>query len=71
MTSAFALTSLRSCMDGRILPEEAFGIKAGTVNVLRNAGGRVAGAIPSILVSQVALGSHEIIVGEPLPATQP
>jgi carbonic anhydrase len=58
-------------MDGRILPEEAFGIKAGTVNVLRNAGGRVAGAIPSILVSQVALGSHEIIVGEPLPATQP
>ena len=51
-------------MDGRILPETAFGIQAGTVNVLRSAGGRVATAISSILVSQVALGSHEIMVGE-------
>jgi carbonic anhydrase len=52
-----------TCMDARIVPLSAFGLKIGDAHVLRNAGGRVTeDVLRSLLVSTHALGVREIAV---------
>lgn len=50
------------CMDARIDPAAAFGLKEGDAHVIRNAGGRVVEAIRSLVISQELLGTREIVV---------
>ena len=51
-----------TCMDARIIPSEAFGLKAGDAHVIRNAGGRARDALRSLVISQRLLGTNEIAV---------
>lgn len=52
-----------TCMDARILPLSAFGLRIGDAHILRNAGGRVTDdALRSLLVSTHALGVRSIAV---------
>jgi carbonic anhydrase len=50
------------CMDARIDPARAFGLEEGTAHVIRNAGGRAADALRSLVISQHLLGTREIVV---------
>ena len=50
------------CMDARIDPFAALGLKAGDAHILRNAGGRVADALRSLVVSQMQLGTCEVAI---------
>lgn len=50
------------CMDARIDPIAAFGLKEGDAHVIRNAGGRVVEAVRSLVISQELLGTREIVV---------
>lgn len=52
-----------SCMDTRIRPSEVLGVQAGDIHVIRNAGGLVTDdVIRSLMLSQVALGTLEVMV---------
>lgn len=52
-----------TCMDARIHPEKILGLAIGDAHVIRNAGGRVSGdALRSLVISQRALGTEEVIV---------
>lgn len=51
-----------TCMDVRIETGRAFGLREGDAYVLRNAGGRLAPAIPSLVVSQELLGTNELAI---------
>src|SRR5439155_7412656 len=51
-----------ACMDARFDPARALGIEEGDANVIRNAGGRAADAIRSLVISQQLLGTREIMV---------
>jgi carbonic anhydrase len=52
-----------TCMDTRVDPVAALGLRPGDAHVLRNAGGLVTNdVIDSLLVSQRVLGTHEIVV---------
>jgi carbonic anhydrase len=52
-----------ACMDARLHPEQALGIKLGDAHVIRNAGGRVSeDVIRSLVISQRLLGTNEIVV---------
>ena len=51
-----------TCLDGRINPLAILGLGIGEANVIRNAGGRAAEAIRSLVVSQHLLGTREIVV---------
>lgn len=51
-----------TCMDARIVPEIAFGIKEGEAHVIRNAGGRAPEALRSLIISQQLLGTEEVIL---------
>lgn len=51
-----------TCMDVRIETGRAFGLAEGTAYVIRNAGGRMVPALPSIIVSQELLGTDELAV---------
>jgi carbonic anhydrase len=51
-----------TCLDGRINPLAILGLGIGEANVIRNAGGRAADALRSLIVSQHLLGTREIIV---------
>lgn len=51
-----------ACMDARIVPERHLGIRPGDVHLVRNAGGRVAEAIRSLALSQVLLGTREVMI---------
>lgn len=51
-----------TCMDARIIPETAFGVKEGEAHVIRNAGGRAPEALRSLIISQQLLGTQEIFV---------
>jgi carbonic anhydrase len=52
-----------TCMDGRVDPVGALGLRPGDAHILRNAGGLVTNdVIDSLLVSQRVLGTHEIVV---------
>jgi carbonic anhydrase len=51
-----------ACMDARLHPEKALGVAIGDAHVIRNAGGRAADAIRSLVISQRLLGTQEIVV---------
>ena len=52
-----------TCMAARIHPEKVLGLAIGDAHVIRNAGGRVSGdALRSLVISQRALGTEEVIV---------
>lgn len=50
------------CMDARIDPAKAFGLEEGDAHVIRNAGGRIADALRSLAISQVLLGTEEVMI---------
>jgi carbonic anhydrase len=51
-----------TCLDARIMPAQALGLAAGDANVIRNAGGRAADALRSLVISTRLLGTREIVV---------
>jgi carbonic anhydrase len=51
-----------ACMDARLHPERALGIEIGDAHVIRNAGGRAADALRSLVISERLLGTTEIVV---------
>ncbi len=50
------------CMDARIDPAKALGLDEGDAHVIRNAGGRAADALRSLVISQRLLGTQEVLV---------
>jgi carbonic anhydrase len=54
--------AILTCMDARILPSRAFGLREGDAHVIRNAGGRARDALRSLVISQRLLGTKEIAV---------
>src|SRR3954462_770912 len=54
--------AILTCMDARIVPSKAFGLKEGDAHVIRNAGGRARDALRSLVISQRLLGTNEIAV---------
>lgn len=50
------------CMDARIDPARALGLEEGDAHVIRNAGGRIADALRSLAISQVLLGTEEVMI---------
>jgi carbonic anhydrase len=50
------------CMDARIDPARALGFEEGDAHVIRNAGGRMADALRSLVISQALLGTEEVMV---------
>jgi len=51
-----------TCMDARILPSRILGLDVGDAHVIRNAGGRAAEAVRSLVISQQLLGTREVAV---------
>ena len=51
-----------TCMDARIDPARALGLEEGDAHVIRNAGGRAADAIRSLVISEQLLGTTQIVV---------
>ncbi|KAB8221813.1 carbonic anhydrase [Aspergillus novoparasiticus] len=51
-----------ACMDARLDPARALGLEEGDAHVIRNAGGRAADALRSIVISQQLLGTREIVI---------
>ena len=51
-----------ACMDARLHPEKVLGVAIGDAHVIRNAGGRAADALRSLVISQRLLGTQEIVV---------
>jgi carbonic anhydrase len=50
------------CMDARLDPARFLGLEEGDAHVIRNAGGRAADAIRSLVISQQLLGTREVAV---------
>ncbi|KKP06884.1 carbonic anhydrase [Trichoderma harzianum] len=51
-----------TCMDARLDPAKVLGLEEGHAHVYRNAGGRAAEALRSLIISQQALGTEEVVV---------
>src|ERR671926_896502 len=51
-----------TCMDARLDPARFLGLAEGDAHVIRNAGGRAADAIRSLVISQQFLGTREGVV---------
>jgi len=51
-----------TCMDARIVPSLMLGLDVGDAHVIRNAGGRAADALRSLVISQRLLGTNEVAV---------
>jgi carbonic anhydrase len=51
-----------ACMDARLDPAKALGLEEGDAHVIRNAGGRAADALRSLVISQRLLGTQAILV---------
>lgn len=51
-----------TCMDARIDPARILGLEEGDAHVIRNAGGRTAEALRSLIISQQLLGTTTILV---------
>ena len=51
-----------TCMDARLDPAQFLGLSPGDAHVIRNAGGRAADAIRSLVISQHLLGTREVVV---------
>ncbi len=50
------------CMDARIDPARALGLEEGDAHVIRNAGGRAADALRSLIISEQLLGTTDVVV---------
>ncbi|MFN0094286.1 MAG: beta-class carbonic anhydrase [Dehalococcoidia bacterium] len=50
------------CMDARIDPIRALGLRYGQTHIIRNAGGRMADAVRSLSISQRLIGTTEVAV---------
>ena len=57
-----------TCMDARIDPARALGLEEGDAHVIRNAGGRAADGLRSLIISEQLLGTTEIVVSTILTA---
>lgn len=51
-----------TCMDARIDPARALGLEEGDAHVIRNAGGRAADGLRSLIISEQLLGTTHIVV---------
>jgi len=51
-----------ACMDARLDPARILGLEEGDAHVIRNAGGRAADALRSLVISQQLLGTREVVV---------
>jgi carbonic anhydrase len=51
-----------ACMDARLDPARVLGLEEGDAHVVRNAGGRAADALRSLVISQQLLGTREVVV---------
>jgi carbonic anhydrase len=51
-----------ACMDARLDPARVLGLTEGDAHVIRNAGGRAADALRSLVISQHLLGTREVVV---------
>lgn len=51
-----------ACMDARLDPARTLGLEEGDAHVVRNAGGRAADALRSVIISQRLLGTREIVI---------
>ncbi|KAH7017476.1 carbonic anhydrase [Ilyonectria destructans] len=51
-----------ACMDARLDPAKLLGLEEGDAHVIRNAGGRAADALRSVIISQQLLGTREIVI---------
>jgi carbonic anhydrase len=54
--------AILTCLDARIIPTQALGLRPGDAAVIRNAGGRAADAVRSLVIATQLLGVREIIV---------
>lgn len=54
--------AILTCLDARIMPAQLLGLEPGDANVIRNAGGRAADAIRSLVISTRLLGTRDIVV---------
>lgn len=54
--------AILTCMDARIVPYRALGVREGDAHVIRNAGGRARDALRSLIISQRLLGTRELAV---------
>src|ERR1700691_3535110 len=51
--------AILTCMDKRILPDEILGFEPGTAYIIRNAGGRAADGVRSLILAHKLLGTTE------------
>ena len=52
-----------ACMDARLMPDQALGLKTGDAHIIRNAGGIVTeDALRSLIISHYLLGTQEFII---------
>lgn len=51
-----------ACMDARLDPARVLGLEEGDAHVIRNAGGRAADALRSLIISEQLLGTTTIVI---------
>jgi carbonic anhydrase len=51
-----------ACMDARLDPARVLGLEEGDAHVIRNAGGRAADALRSLVISEQLLGTNRIVI---------
>ena len=51
-----------ACMDARLDPARILGLEEGDAHVIRNAGGRAADALRSLIISEQLLGTNTIVI---------
>lgn len=51
-----------TCMDARLDPARVLGLEEGDAHVIRNAGGRAADALRSLVISEQLLGTTTIVI---------
>lgn len=51
-----------ACMDARLDPARLLGLEEGDAHVIRNAGGRAADALRSLVISEQLLGTDTIVI---------
>src|SRR5271165_4333446 len=51
-----------ACMDARLDPARILGLEEGDAHVIRNAGGRAADALRSLVISEQLLGTKTIVI---------
>jgi len=54
--------AILTCMDARLDPARFAGLREGDAHVIRNAGGRAADALRSLVISEELLGTKSIVV---------